>query len=127
MTGGAGTAQGRRSLVSERTGVSDRQDGSNAATVGPMAETLPPPETQRWVARRKAQVVTAVREGRLTFDEACRRYGISHQEFLGWERAIEQHGVGALKVTKLREFRRSGETAVMAASETEAGDSLDSR
>lgn len=66
---------------------------------------LPPPETRRWVARRKAQVVAAVREGRLSFEDACKRYTISHEEFLSWERAIDQHGVPGLKVTRLQEFR----------------------
>jgi hypothetical protein len=66
---------------------------------------LPPPETRRWVARRKAQVVGAVRAGRLTFEDACRRYNISHEEFASWERAIDQHGVRGLKITRLQEFR----------------------
>jgi hypothetical protein len=67
---------------------------------------LPPPETQRWVARRKAQVVAAVRCGRLTFEEACRRYNISPEEFISWERAIDRHGLSALRVTKLQDFRQ---------------------
>ncbi len=57
---------------------------------------LPPPETHRWVARRKAQVVGAVRAGRLSFEDACRRYNISHEEFASWERAIDRHGVRGL-------------------------------
>lgn len=67
---------------------------------------LPGPETRRWVARRKAQVVAAVRSGLLTFDEACRRYSISAEEFIAWERAIDRHGPRALRVTKLQEFRQ---------------------
>lgn len=68
-------------------------------------ETLPPPETRRWVARRKAEVVTAVRAGLLTFEEACARYSISAEEFGSWERAIDRHGMGGLRVTRLQEFR----------------------
>src|SRR5258707_4087111 len=33
---------------------------------GPTVGDLPPPKTQRWVARRKAAVVTAVRSGTIT-------------------------------------------------------------
>ena len=66
---------------------------------------LPPAGTRRWVARRKAQVVTAVRAGRLGFEDACRRYNISHEEFLSWERAIDRHGLVALRVTRLQDFR----------------------
>ena len=35
---------------------------------------LPPPSTKRWVIRRKAEVVAAVRGGLLSLDEACKRY-----------------------------------------------------
>ena len=35
---------------------------------------LPPPGTRRWVIRRKAEVVAAVRGGLLSLDDACRRY-----------------------------------------------------
>ena len=68
-------------------------------------ETLPSPDTRRWVARRKAEVVTAVRAGLLSFDDACNRYNISAEEFSSWERAIDRHGMGGLRVTRLQEFR----------------------
>jgi hypothetical protein len=66
---------------------------------------LPPPETQRWVARRKAEVVAAVRAHLLSLDDACKRYNLSMEEFLGWEAAIDKHGLGGLRVTRIREFR----------------------
>jgi hypothetical protein len=66
---------------------------------------LPPPETRRWVARRKAQVVAAVRAGVLSLDDACTRYNLSSEEFAAWEHAIDRHGPGALRVTRLQEFR----------------------
>lgn len=68
-------------------------------------DDLPPPETQRWVARRKAEVVAAVRAGLLTLEEACTRYNLSDEEFLGWEAAIEKHGLGGLRVTRIQQFR----------------------
>ena len=77
--------------------------GPNGAVLS--METLPPPETRRWVARRKAEVVTAVRAGLMTFDEACKRYGLTAEEFSSWERAIDRHGLGGLRVTRLQEFR----------------------
>lgn len=67
---------------------------------------LPPPETRRWVARRKAQVVTAVQTGVLSLEEACRRYTLSAEEFAAWEQAIGRHGLRALRVTRLQEFRQ---------------------
>jgi len=68
-------------------------------------DDLPPPNTERWVARRKAEVVSAVRAGLLTLEEACRRYNLSSEEFLGWEAAIDKHGLGGLRVTRIQEFR----------------------
>lgn len=68
-------------------------------------DSLPPASTRRWVARRKAEVVTAVRAGLMTFDEACNRYGLTAEEFASWERAIDQHGLGGLRVTRLQQFR----------------------
>jgi len=80
------------------------------AVVGPNGtmlslETLPPPDTRRWVARRKAEVVTAVRGGLLTLEEACGRYNLSAEEYAAWETAIDRHGLGGLRVTRLQEFR----------------------
>jgi hypothetical protein len=66
---------------------------------------LPPPETQRWVAHRKAEVVAAVRAGLLSLEDACSRYNLSTEEFLGWEAAIEKHGLGGLRVTRIQQFR----------------------
>ena len=44
---------------------------------------LPPTNTRRWVIRRKAEVVAAVRGGLLTFDDACDRYKLTSEEFAG--------------------------------------------
>ena len=38
-----------------------------------MSDDLPPPNTTRWVVRRKAAVVAAVRGGRITLEEALSR------------------------------------------------------
>ncbi|HEY1259341.1 MAG TPA: DUF1153 domain-containing protein [Stellaceae bacterium] len=68
-------------------------------------DLLPPSDTKRWVARRKAVVVNAVRNGALSLDEACRRYRLSVEEFHAWQRAIEAHGVAGLRVTRLQIYR----------------------
>ncbi len=62
------------------------------------ADRLPPKDIRRWVARRKADVVTAVRVGLLTKVEACRRYSLSVEEFESWERAYDDHGLRGLRV-----------------------------
>ena len=53
---------------------------------------LPSPHTKRWVARRKAEIVNAVRNGKMNIEDACRYYMLSTEEFAAWERAIEAHG-----------------------------------
>ncbi len=83
--------------------------GADATAVPAVAEAnlrgLPPPDTVRWVARRKAQVVNAVRNGQLTLDQACAHYRLSAEEFLAWERMIERHGLAGLRVTRLQRYR----------------------
>jgi hypothetical protein len=66
---------------------------------------LPPAGTQRWVIRRKAEVVAAVRGGLLTFDDACARYGLTGEEFLGWQKSIERHGMQGLRTTRIQHYR----------------------
>ena len=66
---------------------------------------LPPPETQRWVIRRKAEVVAAVRGGLLSLDEACDRYRLTNEEFLNWQHSIDRHGMAGLRTTRLQQYR----------------------
>lgn len=68
-------------------------------------EGLPPPNTKRWVVRRKAAVVAAVRTGGITAEEACRCYQLSEEEFLSWERAFETHGLPGLRATRIQQYR----------------------
>lgn len=66
---------------------------------------LPPQETRRWVASRKAAVVKAVTHGLITAKEAMERYGLSEEELDSWSKAVTRHGEAALKTTALQKFR----------------------
>jgi len=66
---------------------------------------LPPPDT-RWVASRKAVVLSAVNHGLITREEALRRWHLTEEEFDGWATAHALHGLQALKVTALQKFRQ---------------------
>ncbi|MFN3958733.1 MAG: DUF1153 domain-containing protein [Parvularculaceae bacterium] len=66
---------------------------------------LPPRTTKRWVIRRKAEVVAAVRGGLLTLEEACERYQLTVEEFLAWQKAIEQYGMPGLRATRVQQYR----------------------
>jgi transposase-like protein len=72
-----------------------------------LIENLPPPDTKRWVVRRKAAVVAAVRGGGITMEEACRYYQLSEEEFLSWGRAFEKHGLAGLRTTRVQQYRTS--------------------
>jgi hypothetical protein len=66
---------------------------------------LPPVNTTRWVTRRKAAVIAAVREGVLTLDDACKRYQLSVEEFNSWQRLVERHGLAGLRATRIQDYR----------------------
>jgi hypothetical protein len=51
------------------------------------------------VARRKAEVIAAVHGGLLTMADACRRYSLSSDEFLEWERHFKRHGLEGLRAS----------------------------
>jgi hypothetical protein len=60
---------------------------------------LPLPDTKRWVIRRKAEVVAAVRGGLLSLEEACRRYALSSDEILSWQQCSDRFGLAGLRTT----------------------------
>ncbi len=71
-------------------------------------DDLPPADTSRWVASRKAEVVAGVRAGLISLEEACRRYSLSVDEFLSWRRRLDEHGLDGLRATGARKRRRRG-------------------
>jgi hypothetical protein len=103
------------SPLSEKTGV--RLGDRRASRL----EDLPPPGIKRWVIRRKAEVVAAVRAGILSLDEACERYTLSVEEFLSWQRSIDRHGLRGLRTTRLQDYRATEQAAPPANDETAVG------
>ena len=68
-------------------------------------DDLPPPNTKRWVMRRKAEVVAGVRAGLISLQEACDRYALSVDEFRSWQRLLDEHGLAGLRATRTKEYR----------------------
>jgi hypothetical protein len=68
-------------------------------------DDLPPANTQRWVIRRKAEVVAAVRGGLLSLDDACEKYGLTNEEFLAWQQSIDRYGLAGLRTTRIQQYR----------------------
>ncbi|MFV3126045.1 DUF1153 domain-containing protein [Niveispirillum sp. KHB5.9] len=98
----AATSRLRAESEADAQGIAD---GSGRLTL----DDLPPPDTRRWVMRRKAEVVAGVRAGLLSVEDACARYGLSAEEFASWQEMIDRHGVQALRVTRLQDYRRREE------------------
>jgi hypothetical protein len=73
---------------------------------GTSAADLLPSATVRWSPQRKAAVVMAVIAGVLDFDEACRRYDLSAEEFRAWQVAFENFGVAGLWVSRTQRYRQ---------------------
>ncbi|MDP1670206.1 DUF1153 domain-containing protein [Phaeovulum sp.] len=67
---------------------------------------LPPRNTRRWVASRKAVLVKAVAAGLIPRAEVLETYGLSEEEFALWSDAVKNHGEVALKVTALQRYRQ---------------------
>jgi hypothetical protein len=96
--------------VWSKTGMAEERRGRVSYVIGPDGSPLtladlPPPNTKRWVIRRKAEVVAAVRGGLLSLDEACRRYTLTVEEFLAWQRAIDRFGMPGLRATRVQQYR----------------------
>jgi len=90
----------------------DARQASRRFVMGPdgsplSMSNLPPPDTKRWVIRRKAEVICAVRGGLLTIEEACERYRLSLEEFLDWQGAVTNHGLKGLRTTRIQDYRKN--------------------
>ena len=74
---------------------------------GPMTvHDLPAPGIERWVVRRKAEVVAGVRGGLISFKDACSRYNLSVDEFETWIQLFDNYGLSGLRATGVQKFGR---------------------
>lgn len=90
--------------------MSEMSRGRTKYVIGPDGSPLtiadlPPSDTKRWVIRRKAEVVAAVRGGLLSLEEACTRYTLTVEEFLSWQASIDRHGLAGLRTTRIQQYR----------------------
>ena len=91
--------------------MSEHRTGRISYVIGPdgsplTVADLPSPQTKRWVIRRKAEVVAAVRGGLISLEDACSRYKLTVEEFLSWQRSIERHGLPGLRATRIQQYRQ---------------------
>ncbi|MGA7675195.1 MAG: DUF1153 domain-containing protein [Rhizomicrobium sp.] len=90
----------------------DRCAGSNenldASRTEKTGTSFSLPEPRRWVPHRKAEVVAAVRGGFISLDEARKRYALSIEEYLTWQREIDLSGLAGLQMNRTQQRRRAG-------------------
>jgi hypothetical protein len=75
------------------------------SAVSSMAD-LPHPNTSRWVARLKAQVVSGINQGLLSVGDACKIYNLTLEELGTWQRAVDRDGLPGLRATHAQRYRR---------------------
>src|SRR5947199_3476460 len=75
---------------------------------------LAQPRAQRWVVRRKAEVLEALGRGHLSLEDACACYALTTDELISWKLAYQRYGLNGLRAMKPQVYRRqqthSGET-----------------
>ncbi len=69
-------------------------------------DTLPSPDTKRWVPSRKAIVVNAVLGGLISLEAVLDRYRMTEREFRIWEHGLEDAGTQGLRITKYQQRKR---------------------
>jgi hypothetical protein len=62
---------------------------------------------------RKANVLSSIRSGRMTIQQACNTYAISVEELASWEEAFQRLGPKGLYAT-----RRNGVSPIIGSSDT---------
>ena len=65
-----------------------------------------PALSERWMVRRKAAVIQAVRGGWVPIEEIVRLYNLSVDEFPAWERDVDRYGVPGLRTTRYQIYRK---------------------
>ncbi len=58
-----------------------------------------PSRPVRWLAQKKAEILTAVRRGTISLDQACAIYDLSIEEFMTWHIGEVLHGMAGLRAT----------------------------
>ncbi len=64
----------------------------------------------RWTVRRKAAVLQAIADGRITPEAACARWELTREEIEAWRRDFASAGVRGLRATRHRHHDTSSKT-----------------
>jgi DNA-binding winged helix-turn-helix (wHTH) protein len=70
----------------------------------PDPAVAPEPKLQ-WTPRRKAELVEAVKLGKMTLEETLRRHQLTEEEFSAWRHLYDAHGLPGLRTTRTQQYR----------------------
>jgi hypothetical protein len=101
---GAGKTEKDDAHIARHAGSNERRDASHTDMTG---TSRSPPGPRRWVPQRKAEIVAAVRGGYLSLEEARKRYALSMEEYLTWQREIDRFGLAGLRVYRPQPRQRA--------------------
>ncbi len=85
-------------------------------------DMLPPSTATRWVTSRKAQLISAIRGGLITIEEASRRYCLTIEELGEWQASFDRHGKRGLRTTFIQQYRFLRGVSLQTADENESSD-----
>jgi Protein of unknown function (DUF1153) len=69
--------------------------GNNQKAAPPFVPARP----VRWLPQRKAEILSAVRRGSISLDQACAIYDLSIEEFMTWQLGNTLYGLAGLRAT----------------------------
>jgi transposase-like protein len=99
-----------REVYKRRPGIMAKQQQHQFMTLADVLKAATS-ETFKWTASRKAVVVEAVHDGKLSGADVEKRFGVSAEEFGSWSRSLENHGVAGLRSSRVQIYepqRRKG-------------------
>ena len=71
---------------------------------------LPLGKPRRWVPRRKAAVILAIRNKVISIWDACELYDLSAKELAEWERDLDRYGIPGLRTTRVSIYRKTSKS-----------------
>ena len=82
-------------------------DAEQGAFVYPTGQVWSVAEAIRLLADAGEQA--GVRAGLISLEDACERYKLSVEEFLSWQKLIEDYGMRGLRATRIQKYRNRRE------------------
>ena len=77
------------------------ESGTDTGGIATTLAEFPVTIRQRWVMRRKAELLCAIHAGKITVEAACERFALSREELASWSVAYNRQGMNGLRASVL--------------------------